>query len=155
MNGVGKATRCFTADHDVSRGETGKLIESGEICKRQQQHIEWPAMVSANTISNPANKFRQCHFFFYQMALPQSLSLFDFVSLSLSLSLDGLIHIYSSHSIVRKVTSLLEDLWRHVRPPSLPPFLHVFFSCCFSPIHVFACCKIIIKKKAVFLGSQY
>lgn len=147
MNGVGMATRCFTADHDVSRGETGKLIESGEICKRQQQHIEWPAMVSANTISNPANKFRQCHFFFTKW---HYLSLFLFLTLSLSLSLC----LWMVWFIFIHLILLLErwlPFWRTSGDMcALPPFLHVFFSCCFSPIHVFACCKIIIKKKKLF-----
>lgn len=71
-------------------------------------------------------------------------------SRSLALSQANLIHIYSSHFIIGKVTSSVEDLWRNVDPHfhKLPP---IFCSLCFSPIHpdvYLGVCKIM--KNSVF-----
>lgn len=71
-------------------------------------------------------------------------------SRSLALSQANLIHIYSSHFIIGKVTSSVEDLWRNVDPHfhKLPP---IFCSLCFSPIHpdvYLRVCKIM--KNSVF-----
>lgn len=125
------------------------------------KHIEWPAAVSANIISDFANKFHQCRFF-NQIAL-LSIYVFDIACprprLSLYLSLSPwLISFIFIHLL------LLLDRWIHLRRTSgemcapfhkFQPSHLIFYPLCFSPSRpatsLWACVMI---NKAVFSGSQ-